>query len=123
MRIMIVDDEIDIQPLFNQKFKNEIRNGRVELVYCFSAEDALAHLESVGSTEFVLILSDINMPGMNGIELLKVLKQKYPHLKVFMITAYDDEEKYQKAVQFGADNYLTKPLDFDKLKKDLNISE
>lgn len=122
MRIMIVDDEFDIQPLFNQKFRSELKNGKVELVYCFSAEEALEHLKTVGSTEFVLILSDINMPGMNGIELLRILKEKYSHLKVFMITAYDDEEKYQKAVKYGADNYLTKPLDFEKLKKDLNIN-
>lgn len=119
IKIMIVDDEQDIEPLFLQKFKTELKERNVEFHFCFSGESALEFLNNMTSADIVLILSDINMPGMNGLELLRILKEKYPHLKVFMITAYDDEEKHEKAVRFGADEYLTKPIDFDKLKEEI----
>jgi len=119
MKIMIVDDETDIEPLFRQRFRREIRDGLIECQFCFSAEDALNYLNSASAADIVLILSDINMPGMNGLELLRILKEKYSHLTVFMVTAYDDEEKYQKALAYGADRYLTKPIDFEKLKTEV----
>lgn len=119
MKIMIVDDEMDIKSLFKQKFKEELKEGRLEFHFCHSAENALEYFQNVDSADIVLILSDINMPGMNGLELLKVLKEKFSGLKVFMITAYDDEAKYKKAIEYGADEYLTKPIDFQKLKSEI----
>lgn len=119
MKIMVVDDETDIEPLFKQRFRREIRDGLIECQFCFSAENALAYLNSASAADIVLILSDINMPGMNGLELLRIIKEKYAHLTVFMVTAYDDEEKYKKAFEYGADRYLTKPIDFEKLKTEI----
>lgn len=116
MKIMIVDDESDIEALFKQKFRKEIRDDIFAFIYCHSAESALEYLNGENGAELVIILSDINMPGMNGLELLKVIKEKFGHLKVFMITAYDDADNYQKACEYGADDYLTKPIDFEKLK-------
>lgn len=116
---MIVDDEKDIEALFKQKFRNEIKEGKIEFFFAFSAEDALEFLAERVTADIVLILSDINMPGMNGIELLGILKEQFSHLKVFMITAYDDKNKYEKAIKLGADEYLTKPIDFNKLKNEI----
>lgn len=119
IRIMVVDDELDVEPLFNQKFRKEIREGLLHFHFTFSAEDALEYLKSATAADLVLILSDINMPGLNGIELLRILKEKYEHLKVFMVTAYDDKEKYEQSIKYGAEEYLTKPIDFDKLKREI----
>lgn len=116
MKILVVDDEMDVQSLFKQKFRRELKEHEISLTFAFSAEEAAAFLDSAESADIVLILSDINMPGMNGLELLKMIKEKYSHLKVFMITAYDDEDKQQKAKLYGADMYLTKPIDFNELK-------
>lgn len=118
---MVVDDERDIEPLFMQKFRKEIRNGNIDFHFAFSAEAALKYLSTAHAADIVLILSDINMPGMNGIELLRILKTDYSHLKVFMITAYDDKEKHDKAFEYGASEYLTKPIDFEKLKQAINL--
>lgn len=117
IKIMIVDDEHDVQPLFLQKFRKEIREELIDFHFVFSGEDALNYLSTAVSSDLVLILSDINMPGISGLQLLKVLKEKYAHLKVFMVTAYDDKEKFQQAIEYGAEQYLTKPIDFDKLKE------
>lgn len=116
MRMMVVDDEHDVEALFRQKFRKELREGTVDFHFTFSAESALEFLRTSHAADVVLILSDINMPGMNGIELLRILKEQYPRMRVFMITAYDDKEKYDKSVAYGADEYLTKPIDFDRLK-------
>jgi DNA-binding response OmpR family regulator len=116
MKVMVVDDEEDIQSLFKQKFKKEIKAGQIEFNFCLSAEVALNYLENQEEASIVLILSDINMPGMNGLELLRILKEKFPDLKVFMITAYGDERTYQTARVYGADDYITKPVNFDTLK-------
>ncbi len=116
MRMMVVDDEHDVEALFRQKFRKELREGTVDFHFTFSAESALEYLRTAPAADVVLILSDINMPGMNGIELLRILKEQYPRMRVFMITAYDDKEKYDKSVAYGADEYLTKPIDFDRLK-------
>lgn len=117
MKIIVVDDEEDIQSLFKQKFRKEIKAGQVEFIFFLSAETAIEYLQSQGKASVVLILSDINMPGMNGLELLKIIKQDFCELKVFMITAYSDEENYQIAKTTGADDYITKPVDFGTLKE------
>jgi len=117
MKIMVVDDEKTVQRLFEQRFRKERRNGMVEFQFAFSGEEALTYLENDGTANLTLILSDINMPGMNGLQLLQIIKKNYSDLRVLMITAYDDEKNRQQSKIFGAAEYLTKPLDFEKLKK------
>lgn len=121
MKILVVDDEKDVQVLFEQRFRKEIREKRYEFVFAFSGEEALDYLGK-NIQEAVLILSDINMPGMSGLELLGKIKQKYlkPPPVVMMITAYRDDENYNMAKKLGADDFLTKPLDFNLLKEKLN---
>jgi len=121
MKILVVDDEKDVQVLFEQRFRKEIREKRYEFVFAFSGEEALDYLNK-NIQEAVLILSDINMPGMSGLELLGKIKQKYlkPPPVVMMITAYRDDENYNMAKKLGADDFLTKPLDFSLLKEKLN---
>ena len=123
MKILVVDDERDIQTLFEQRFRKAIRQKEVEFVFAFSGEEALTYL-NLHNQEAVLILSDINMPGMSGLELLQLIKQKYktPPPVVMMITAYGDAENYNSAKQLGADDFLTKPVDFTLLKEKLKIS-
>jgi len=116
MKIMVVDDEKDVQSLFEQQFKRELKTREVEFVFAFSAEEALAFLGNLDASGIVLILSDIKMPGLSGLALLRTLKADYPGLKVFMITAYGDEKNYQTALEYGADEFITKPIDFDRLK-------
>lgn len=120
MKILVVDDEKDIQILFEQRFRKEIRSGEIQLVFAFSGEEALQFLNT-NDHEAILILSDINMPGMSGLELLKQIKNKYktPPPVVMMITAYGDAENYNNAISLGADDFLTKPLDFSILKDKL----
>lgn len=118
MKVLVVDDEKDIQPLFQQRFRREIRNGEIEFVFAYSGEEALICLKKYQS-EAVLILSDINMPGMSGLELLRNIKQDYkkPPPVVMMITAYGDADNYSKAMELGADDFITKPVDFKALKE------
>ena len=119
-KILVVDDERDIQILFLQRFRKEIKNGEMDFSFAFSGEEALTYLKN-NLQEAVLILSDINMPGMSGLELLKHIKQEFkkPPPVVMMITAYGDSENYQKAMEFGADDFMTKPVDFNLLKEKL----
>jgi two-component system response regulator (stage 0 sporulation protein F) len=119
MKIMVVDDEQDVALLFRQRFRKEIKEGSVEFVFTFSGDDAMKYLGSISPPDVVLILSDINMPGMTGIELLKMVKERFPHLKVCMITAYGDEHNFKTAMAYGAAEYFTKPLDFEKLRKEM----
>ena len=121
MKVVVVDDERDVQALFEQRFRREIRQGQIDLHFAFSGEEALKLLEDRGIADIVLILSDINMPGMNGLELLKAIKSRYPHLKVFMVTAYADEATHKRALESGCDDYLTKPIDFAMLKEHLGL--
>ena len=118
MKILVVDDEKDIQPLFQQRFRREIKKGETNFEFAYSGEDALKYLNSV-KHEAVLILSDINMPGMSGLELLERIKQQFeqPPPFVMMITAYGDSENYEKAMELGADDFITKPVDFAALKE------
>lgn len=118
MKILVVDDELDIRPLFEQRFRKEIRKSEIEFAFAHSGEDALIYLAK-NSQEAVIILSDINMPGMSGIELLGSIKRKYknPPPIVMMITAYGDTENYNTAMELGADDFITKPVDFKALKE------
>ncbi|MFN5425102.1 MAG: response regulator [Bacteroidota bacterium] len=120
MKILVVDDEKDVQVLFEQRFRREIREGVFNFVFAFSGEEALQYLNDLNH-EAVLILSDINMPGMTGLELLKRIKEKEytPPPLVMMITAYGDAENYNQAKSLGADDFLTKPVDFSLLKEKL----
>ncbi|MBS1509240.1 MAG: response regulator [Bacteroidetes bacterium] len=120
MKVLVVDDERDIQTLFEQRFRKEIRSGEMSFVFAFSGEEALTYLNA-HEQEAVLILSDINMPGMSGLELLEHIKAKYhkPPPVVMMITAYGDEENFNLAKKLGADDFLTKPVDFTLLKEKL----
>jgi two-component system chemotaxis response regulator CheY len=121
MKILVVDDEADVQPLFLQRFRKEIKNHELEFDFAQSGEEALNYLKDKHS-EVVLILSDINMPGMSGIELLTHIREDFPMPPppvVMMITAYGDEENYKQAMDKGADDFLTKPLDFNLLKEKL----
>jgi CheY-like chemotaxis protein len=117
MKILVVDDERDIEILFQQRFRREIREKVIDFVFAYSGEDALRYLNQ-HVHEAVLILSDINMPGMSGLELLREIKQKFeqPPPFVMMITAYGDAENYNQAMRLGADDFLTKPLDFTILR-------
>ncbi|HLE31782.1 MAG TPA: response regulator [Bacteroidota bacterium] len=119
MKVMIVDDEKDIEVLFRQRFRKEVKEGRVELCYAFSGDEALEMLSSVQPPDVVCILSDINMPGMTGLELLKIVKERFPQIRVSIITAYGDDQNYKTAMTTGAEHYFTKPIDFDLVKKDV----
>ena len=126
MKILVVDDEKDIQTLFEQRFRRETKSGEMQFAFAFSGEEALNYVHS-HQQEVVLILSDINMPGMSGLVLLEKIKQEFaiPPPIVMMITAYGDSENYSKAMELGADDFLTKPVDFvllkEKLKKLINV--
>lgn len=124
MKILVVDDEQDIQTLFEQRFRKEIKAGEMKFVFAFSGEEALAYLNG-HEHEAVLILSDINMPGMSGLDLLEKIKTKgyQPPPLVMMITAYGNAENYNTAKALGADDFLTKPLDFSALKEKLKTIE
>lgn len=120
MKVLVVDDERDVQTLFEQRFRKEIRDKEINFAFAFSGEEALSYMRE-NHQEAVLILSDINMPGMSGLELLKEIKEKYevPPPVVMMITAYGDSDNYNEAMKLGADDFLTKPVDFTTLKEKL----
>ena len=119
-RILMVDDEPDAQELFRQNFRREIRKGVYAFDFAISGEAALEVLKGQTSPGVVLVLSDINMPGISGIELLAEIRQTWPELGVFMITAYGDTATEAKARDLGAERFLTKPVDFAVLKGDLS---
>jgi CheY-like chemotaxis protein len=123
MKILVVDDEKDVQVLFEQRFRKEIKSNEMQFVFAFSGEDAITYLNA-NEHEAVLILSDINMPGMSGLELLGHIKQKYhkPPPIVMMITAYGDAENFKMVKELGADDFLSKPVDFTLLKEKLKTS-
>jgi len=120
MKILVVDDEHDVKTLFLQRFRKEIRKGELNFMFAFSGEEALETLCNM-EQEAVLILSDINMPGMSGLQLLEKIKKNFvaPPPVVMMVTAYGDEENYNTAKELGADDFLTKPVDFKILKEKL----
>ncbi len=114
--IMIVDDEPDVAVLFRQRFRRETRAGTYVLHFAASGEDALDRFTGEIKPQLIVILSDINMPGMDGLELLRVIKEWRPELPVMMVTAYGDDERRRRAAEFGAMEFVTKPVDFDLLK-------
>jgi CheY-like chemotaxis protein len=124
MKVLVVDDELDVKTLFEQRFRKEIRSGNIAFAFAHSGEDALKYLNEQHQ-EAILILSDINMPGMSGLQLLEQIKQKYhkPPPVVMMITAYGDDQNYNMAMKLGADDFLTKPVDFTALKEKLKIDQ
>ena len=118
MKILVVDDEQDVKLLFEQHFRKEIRSNSMEFMFAFSGEHALNYLQEHGH-EAVLILSDINMPGMSGLQLLQKIKETYEKPHVMIMTACGDDENYHHAKRLGAHDYLTKPIDFPALKEKL----
>ena len=116
--ILIVDDEPDIADLFRQRFRREVRQGQYVLHFADSGEEALRRLAEI-HPELIVILSDINMPGMDGLELLREVRRLRPELPVLMVTAYGDDERRRRADELGAAAFLTKPVDFDQLKQQL----
>ena len=117
--ILIIDDEPDVAELFRQRFRREAREGAYVLHFAFSAAEALERLAGEIEPELIVILSDINMPGMDGLTLLREIKARRPDLPVMMVTAYGDEERRRRAAEIGAADFLTKPVDFGFLKERL----
>jgi len=117
--ILVVDDEPDVPDLFRQRFRREARQGTYVLHFAASGEEALDQLAHEIQPELVVILSDINMPGMDGLELLREVKLRRPEMPVMMVTAYGDDERRRRAAEFGAAEFITKPVDFDLLKTQL----
>jgi CheY-like chemotaxis protein len=117
--ILVVDDEPDVVELFRQRFRREVRGGTYAMHFAASGEGALQLLASGIEPQLIVILSDINMPGMDGLALLREIKTAYSDLPVMMVTAYGDDERRRVAAQYGAVEFLTKPVDFDLLKGQL----
>ena len=114
--MLVVDDEIDVAELFRQKFRREVRDGSIGLEFALSGEEALTVIPATDPPSVMLILSDINMPGMNGFQLLETVKTRWPQMPVMMISAYGDEESMARALQLGAEDLVAKPIDFATLK-------
>ena len=119
--ILVVDDEPDVETLFRQQFRRDLRAGRFSMEFAQSASKALARIPDAGDEALILILSDINMPGMSGLELLPKAKAMRPDVPIIMITAYGDAETKRKALQNGAEALLTKPIDFATLRGEIDI--
>jgi CheY-like chemotaxis protein len=117
--ILVVDDEPDAAILFRQRFRREARQGTYVIHFAHSGAQALELLASEIQPELIVILSDINMPGMDGLQLLGEIKQRHPNLPVMMVTAYGDDERRRRASELGAFEFITKPVDFDQLKVQL----
>jgi CheY-like chemotaxis protein len=119
--ILVVDDEPDVEVLFRQQFRRDLRAGRFVMDFAQSGAQALDLIQAAANVTLILILSDINMPGMSGLELLPKAKAARPDVPVIMITAYGDEETRRKALENGAEALLTKPLDFALLRSEIDI--
>ncbi|PZV35874.1 response regulator [Mesorhizobium kowhaii] len=117
--ILVVDDEPDVEPLFRQQFRRDIRASRFTMEFAQSAVDALEQIDHAEGVTLILVLSDINMPGMSGLELLPKIKVQRPDVPVIMITAYGDAETKRKALENGAEALLTKPIDFAALRQQI----
>ena len=117
--ILVVDDEPDVEPLFRQQFRRDIRASRFTMEFAQSAVDALEQIDHAEGVTLILVLSDINMPGVSGLELLPKIKVLRPDVPVIMITAYGDAETKSKALESGAEALLTKPIDFAALRQQI----
>ena len=117
--ILVVDDEPDVAEMFRQRFRREARQGTYVLHFAYSGEEALGKLAAGIEPQPIVILSDINMPVMDGLELLREIKTRQPDLPVMMVTAYGDDERWRRAGEYGAAEFLTKPVDFESLKAQL----
>jgi DNA-binding NtrC family response regulator len=120
VKVLIVDDEPDVETLFRQQFRREVRQGLYALDFALSGELALEKLDDHVGDDIILMVSDINMPGMSGLDLLPEVKQRRPDLPVFMISAYGDAGTVATAMQRGANEFLTKPVDFPRLKQQVS---
>ena len=118
--ILVVDDEPDVEALFRQHFRRDLRDGRFAMEFAQSAPAALQCISDAGAASLILILSDINMPGMSGLELLPKAKAVRPDVPIIMITAYGDADTKRKALESGADALFTKPIDFGMLRSEID---
>lgn len=118
--ILVVDDEPDVEALFRQHFRRDLRDGRFAMEFAQSAPAALQCISDAGTASLILILSDINMPGMSGLELLPKAKAARPDVPIIMITAYGDADTKRKALESGADALFTKPIDFGMLRNEID---
>jgi CheY-like chemotaxis protein len=118
--VLVVDDEPDVEALFRQQFRRDLRAQRFMMDFANSAADALSRIASSIDRSLILILSDINMPGMTGLEMLPKVKEMRPEVPVIMITAYGDAETKRKALENGATGLLTKPIDFTLLREEID---
>jgi CheY-like chemotaxis protein len=119
-KLLVVDDELDVKDLFLQRFRKEIKAGKFSFVFAHSGEEAIELLSQVQPMDIVLILSDINMPGMTGFDLLQQVKEKLPTLKVFMVSAYGDAANMSRAKETGADGFIEKPVNFQLLEEKIS---
>jgi CheY-like chemotaxis protein len=119
--ILVVDDEADVEMLFRQQFRRDLRAGRFTMEFARSAADALQYICDAGAASLILILSDINMPGMSGLEFLPRAKIVRPDVPVIMITAYGDADTKRKALESGAEDLFTKPIDFMMLRSEIDL--
>lgn len=119
--ILVVDDEADVESLFRQQFRRDLRAKRFQMDFAFSAADALARVADASAKSLILVLSDINMPGMTGLDLLPKLREMRPDVPVIMISAYGDDRRRQQAIEKGAMALLTKPVDFELLRREIDI--
>jgi len=118
--ILVVDDEPDVEVLFRQQFRRDLRSGRFHMEFAPSAPVAIERAAEVGEPSLILILSDINMPGMSGLEMLPEVRARRPDVPVIMITAYGDVETKKKAIERGAEGLLIKPIDFAQLRQEID---
>jgi len=118
--ILVVDDEPDVASLFQQQFRRELRSGRFAMRFAGSAEEALQRVPSLGEETLILVFSDVNMPGMSGLELLPKIRAARPDVPVIMITAYGDADTERQAIERGAAGLMTKPIDFSALRQEVD---
>ena len=118
--ILVVDDEPDVEALFRQRFRRDLRAGRFTMEFAASAPEALAKAATISDPSLILILSDINMPGMSGLEMLPQVRASRPNVPVIMITAYGDADTRRTAIERGAEGLLTKPIDFTLLRQEID---
>ena len=118
--VLVVDDEPDVEALFRQQFRRDLKAERFKMEFALSAQEALRRAVEIEDPSLILILSDINMPGMSGLEMLPEVRARRPDVPVIMITAYGDAETRKKAIERGAEGLLTKPIDFAQLRQEID---